>query len=74
MSTQSATAKLVKPPIAMFGIDGRYASALYSAASKSKKLDQVDKNLKDLLELQQKDVQFRDFLINPLVKVILVVL
>ncbi|KAI7692647.1 ATP synthase subunit O [Sarcoptes scabiei] len=67
MSTQ-AQSKLVRPPVPMFGIDGRYAIALYSAASKQNKLDQVDSNLKKLLELHEKDVQFKDFLFNPLVK------
>ena len=69
LATQANASKMVKPPVAMFGVDGRYASALYSAASKKNKLDQVDKNLKTLLELQQKDTKFRDFLINPLIKV-----
>lgn len=53
----------------MFGVDGRYASALYSAASKKNKLDEVDKNLQTLLDLQQKDSKFREFLLNPLIKV-----
>lgn len=68
LSSQAAT-KLVKPTVPMFGVDGRYATALYSAASKKNKLEQVDKNLRTLLELQQKDTKFRDFLINPLIKV-----
>lgn len=70
LSTQTAAAsKMVKPPVPMFGVDGRYATALYSAASKKNKLDAVDKNLKTLLGLQQKDTKFREFLINPLIKV-----
>ena len=32
----------------MFGVEGRYASALYSAATKKKSLDTVDKDLKEL--------------------------
>ena len=71
LATQANASKMVKPPLAMFGVDGRYASALYSAASKHNKLDQVDKNLKTLLELQQKDIKFREFLVNPLIKVCL---
>ena len=67
MSAQAAA--LVKPPYPMYGIDGRYATALYSAASKKNKLDQVDKNLKTLLELTQKDLKFKDFLVNPIIKV-----
>ena len=69
LSQAAATSKLVKPPISMHGIDGRYAAALYSAASKKNALDTVDKNLKKLIEQQQKDSKFRDFLLNPLIKV-----
>ncbi|OTF71389.1 ATP synthase subunit O, mitochondrial-like protein [Euroglyphus maynei] len=68
LSTQSGASKLVRPPVPMFGIDGRYATALYSAASKKGKLEQVDKNLKTLLQLHEKDQKFRDFLLNPLIK------
>lgn len=64
----AAASKLNKPPVPMFGIDGRYATALYSAASKKNKLEQVDNNLKQLLDLQQKDTKFREFLVNPLIK------
>ncbi len=35
-------------PIQVFGIDGRYATALYSAASKQKQLDVVEKELDKL--------------------------
>lgn len=35
-----------KPPIALFGIAGRYASAIYSAAAKKGELAQVDEDLK----------------------------
>ena len=34
-----------KAPIQVFGIEGRYATALYSAATKEKKLDAVEKEL-----------------------------
>ncbi len=32
----------------MFGIEGRYAHALYSAASKKKSLESVEKELKEI--------------------------
>ncbi|KAK2500973.1 hypothetical protein MC885_018221 [Smutsia gigantea] len=38
-------AKLVRPPVQVYGIEGRYATALYSAASKQNKLEQVEKEL-----------------------------
>lgn len=34
-----------QPPIQVYGLEGRYATALYSAASKQKKLEQVEKEL-----------------------------
>lgn len=36
---------VLQPPIAIFGIEGRYANALYSAASKQKNLAVVEKDL-----------------------------
>lgn len=35
-------------PIQVFGIEGRYATALYSAASKQNKLEAVEKETKSL--------------------------
>ncbi len=34
-----------QPPVQVFGLEGRYAHALYSAASKEKKLDVVEKEM-----------------------------
>lgn len=39
---------LFQPPIQVFGLEGRYATALYSAASKTKQLDSVEKELVNL--------------------------
>merc|ERR1711928_124468 len=47
-SSSSVNAALVKPPIQVFGLEGRYASALYSAASKQKSLEKVEKELNTL--------------------------
>lgn len=35
-----------QPQLRLYGVDGRYAHALYSAASKDKKLEAVEKDLK----------------------------
>lgn len=59
--------KMVKPPISLFGVEGRYVNALYSAASKSKKLDAVEGDLKKLASLYKTDTKFREFLVNPLI-------
>lgn len=37
-----------QPPVAVFGVEGRYATALYSAAMKEKKIDAIEKDMKDL--------------------------
>lgn len=37
-----------QPPIPVFGIEGRYATAFYSAAVKEKKLDAVEAELVSL--------------------------
>ena len=41
----------------MFGLEGRYAHALYSAASKEKKLDTVEKDIKSFqVSLQSNEI------------------
>lgn len=37
---------MLKAPVQVFGIDGKYATALYSAAVKEKQLDAVEKDLR----------------------------
>lgn len=39
---------LLQTPIQVFGIEGRYATALYSAASKGNKIDAVSEEVKSL--------------------------
>nr|KAF6268879.1 ATP synthase peripheral stalk subunit OSCP [Pipistrellus kuhlii] len=46
-------AKLVRPPVQIYGVEGRYATALYSAASKQNKLDQVEKELARVAALDE---------------------
>ncbi|XP_076444655.1 ATP synthase peripheral stalk subunit OSCP, mitochondrial-like [Babylonia areolata] len=60
--------KLVNTPIQVFGIEGRYATALFSAASKQKKLDAVEKEMNSLSNLLQKDKKLADFVANPSLK------
>lgn len=52
-------------PIQVFGTEGRYATALYSAASKQKQLDQVEKDLKDIHGTLKKKGKLNDLLLNP---------
>uniref|UniRef100_A0A3Q2P9A6 ATP synthase peripheral stalk subunit OSCP, mitochondrial n=1 Tax=Fundulus heteroclitus TaxID=8078 RepID=A0A3Q2P9A6_FUNHE len=60
-------AKLVKPPIQVYGVEGRYATALFSAASKQKKLDQVEQELGKVSVLI-KEPKIAGIVMNPHVK------
>lgn len=65
----SQATKLVRPPIGMFGLEGSYTNAIYSAAAKNKCLEAVESDLKKLDDTIQKDSLFREFLYNPLINV-----
>ncbi|CAF4101175.1 unnamed protein product [Rotaria sp. Silwood2] len=64
-SSSESTSKLVTPPISVFGIEGRYASALFSAASKQNKLDQIDADFQKLDRLLTQSKIIGDFFRNP---------
>ncbi|XP_051006219.1 ATP synthase subunit O, mitochondrial [Acomys russatus] len=59
--------KLVRPPVQIYGIEGRYATALYSAASKQNKLEQVEKELLRVGQLL-KDPKVSLAVLNPYIK------
>jgi len=67
-STSSASNAMVRAPAAVFGIDGRYATALYSAASKQKALDAVEKDLSAVSSALKSDSRLADFLNDPSVQ------
>ncbi|KAI2596029.1 hypothetical protein G5576_103684, partial [Homo sapiens] len=60
-------AKLVRPPVQVYGIEGRYATALYSAASKQNKLEQVEKELLRVAQIL-KEPKVAASVLNPYVK------
>jgi len=64
-SVSAASNQLVKCPLQLFGIEGRYATALYSAASKEKQLDTVERDLKEIHALMKKKGGFSDYVLNP---------
>jgi len=66
LSTSSAVPQLAKAPVKLFTLEGRYATALYSAATKEKVLPKVEKDLKEFGSLVAKDVPLRELLLNPL--------
>jgi len=57
--------KLVQPPVQIFGSEGRYATALYSAASKQSKLEVVEKELSALQAELKKDRKLVEYLTDP---------
>jgi len=64
-STSSVQAHLIRPAIPAFGIDGRYSVALFSAASKQKKLDSVETDIKSLHNLWLTDTKMREYFLSP---------
>ncbi|KAK7948958.1 OSCP-domain-containing protein [Apiospora aurea] len=64
-SYAAAAAQEVRPPVAVYGLDGTYASALYTAAVKSSSLDPTAKALTALANLVQKDAKLAAILSTP---------
>jgi len=60
-----ATQQTVKPPVALFGVDGTYATALYTAAKKTSQLDAVAKTFTALGQLLQKDAKLGPVIASP---------
>ncbi|KAK3215275.1 hypothetical protein GRF29_19g2776881 [Pseudopithomyces chartarum] len=58
-----------KPPVALFGIDGTYASALYTAAAKTNALDSAAKSLESLSTVFKKDAKLATVLSAPTLSV-----
>ncbi len=63
--TASDSPSMVTPPVHVFGLEGRYATALYSAASKQNKLDQIDADFQKLDTLLKQHKSLGDFFRNP---------
>ncbi|KAK9764839.1 ATP synthase F0 subcomplex subunit OSCP atp5 [Basidiobolus ranarum] len=60
-----ATAQRVKVPLTLFGLDGRYATALFTAAAKKNQLDAVEGELAKLKQIIDKSDKVQFFLENP---------
>ncbi|KAM3515680.1 hypothetical protein MY11210_000658 [Beauveria gryllotalpidicola] len=61
----AAAASDVKPPVQVFGVDGTYATALYTAAAKSSTLDPTAKALATLGAITEKDPKLNSILAAP---------
>ncbi|KAK9458003.1 OSCP/delta subunit of ATPase [Dipodascopsis uninucleata] len=60
-----ATAASTAPPVQLFGVDGTYASALYTASAKESSLDATSKGLASLKAVIEKDSTLTSVLENP---------
>ncbi|CEP63752.1 F1F0 ATP synthase subunit 5 LALA0_S09e01706g [Lachancea lanzarotensis] len=63
--TLATTAKSVKPPIQLFGLDGTYATALFTAAAKTTSVESASKSLNQLGQTVAKDPKLSSILHNP---------
>ncbi|KAI1187882.1 ATP synthase delta subunit-domain-containing protein [Nemania serpens] len=64
-SYAAAAAQDVKPPVSIYGLDGTYATALYTAAVKSSTLEPTAKALSALGDLFAKDAKLAVVLSTP---------
>ncbi|KIW51041.1 ATP synthase F1, delta subunit [Exophiala xenobiotica] len=54
-----------KPPVALFGLDGTYANALYTAAAKQNVLDPTSKAVSSLFQVLKSDPKLQTILSAP---------
>jgi len=67
-STSAATGQLVKAPIQLHGVEGRYAHALYSAAVKSSALEATEAELLAIQDALKNDEALASFCNDPSIK------
>merc|ERR1712221_39475 len=65
LSAGSSTEKLIKPPLQIYGIEGRYAHALFSAASRKNQLEKVEGDLGKMKDLLNQDKLLSAYLMDP---------
>lgn len=63
--SMASASKSVKPPVQLFGLDGTYASALYSAAAKDSSIESAGRALKSIETLLAADKKFAEIIDNP---------
>lgn len=63
----SSSAAAVKAPIQLFGLEGRYATALYTASTKMNQLDSVEKELTQVQSAMKASPKLREAIISPII-------
>jgi len=64
-STSTARSSAV-PPIQLYGLEGRYATAIYTAAAKKNQLSAVEKDFQNISDTFKQEKRLNDLLKNPL--------
>lgn len=57
----------VKVPLQLFGLEGRYATALYTAATKLKQLDSVENELNQVQAAIKNNPKLREAIVSPII-------
>lgn len=65
LRTYATPAKDVQPPVALFGVDGTYATALYTASVKTSSLDQTSKAIASLGNVFHQDPKLKTIIGAP---------
>lgn len=63
--TLASATKSTKPPIQIFGLDGTYANALYSASASQTSVEQSFAGLTKIKELLDNDARVKEIMLNP---------
>lgn len=58
-------AKHVRAPVQLYGLDGTYATSLYTAAAKNNTLDQADRSINSLKTALSRDAKLLGIISNP---------
>ncbi|KAG0673096.1 ATP synthase F0 subcomplex subunit OSCP atp5 [Pichia californica] len=64
-SLATASAAAVKPPVQLFGLDGTYATALFTAAAKDSSVDKTYSSIEKLNNAIKEDKKLGSILSNP---------
>ncbi|XP_014253019.1 ATP synthase subunit O, mitochondrial-like [Cimex lectularius] len=67
-SSSSIVRELIRPPVHVFGLDGSYATALYSAATKLNQLSSIEKDFDTIKNELKNDTKLKEMIEDPVVK------
>uniref|UniRef100_A0A5F8HJY7 ATP synthase peripheral stalk subunit OSCP, mitochondrial n=1 Tax=Monodelphis domestica TaxID=13616 RepID=A0A5F8HJY7_MONDO len=68
MAVAATSGAVQQPPIQLYGLEGRYATALYSAASKQNKLDAVERELNRVTALDSATLSELEAVLNSFLR------